>query len=89
MNALELVEKAEVNVKVIFPESFPLEYVHFDLRNYGEEYDEYSWSAKKRGEWRHIFAFGSRANGIATFKTLAGAKRNFLKQFSRYFSEAK
>jgi hypothetical protein len=89
MNARELVENAKVNERVIFPESFPLEYVHFDLRNYGNEYDEYSWSARKRGDFRHIYAFGNRVNEIATFKTLAGAKRNFLKQFSRYFSEAK
>jgi hypothetical protein len=85
MNARELVEKAEVNKRVEFPESFPLEYVHFDLRDYGNEYDEYSWSSKKRGEWRHIFAFGRSSNTVGTFKTLAGAKRNFLKQFNHYF----
>jgi hypothetical protein len=85
MSELEQVQNAKVNETVNFPESFPLEYVEFDIRNYGEEYDEYSWSTKKRGDWRHIFAYGSKANTVATFKTLQGAKRNFLKQFSYYF----
>jgi hypothetical protein len=80
-----MVNKATVGETVMFPEGFPLEYVKFDKRNYGNEYDEYSWSAKKRGDFRHIYAFGSRANEIATFKTLAGAKRNLLKQFNHYF----
>jgi hypothetical protein len=89
MNEIEMVNKAAVGETVTFPEGFPLEYVKFDKRNYGEAYDEYSWSAKKAGDFRHIYAFGNRANEIATFKTLAGAKRNFLKQFSRYFKVTK
>jgi hypothetical protein len=89
MNPIELVEKATVNETVTFPEDFPLKYVKFDVRNYGEEYDEYSWSARKSGDFRHIYAFGNKANTIATFKTLAGAKRNFLKQFSHYFAVTK
>jgi hypothetical protein len=85
MTPRELVEATDVFQSVEFPEDFPLESVRFDKRNYGEEYDEYSWTAKGRGNWHYITPFGRVTGTVATFKTLKGAKRNFLKQYSHYF----
>lgn len=84
MNELEKVERAQVNETVHFDELFRLEHVRFTIEDSGEGM-EYSWTAKRRDDWHYLTPFGNRSNTVKTFKTLKGAKRNFLKQFSHYF----
>ena len=87
MTQIKQVENAKVNETIQFDESFQFEHVRFTLKDYGGEKPEYCWDAKRRDDWHYLTSFGNRRNTIQTFKTLAGAKRNFLKQYSHYFRE--
>ena len=87
MNELEKVGRAQADETVHFEDTFQLEYVHFTFSDFGGEEKEYTWTAKRRDDWHYLTPYGRAVNTIQTFKTLAGAKRNFIKQYSHYFQE--
>ena len=79
----ELVQAAEINQTVELPDGY-FDSVKFDNTNYGDGY-RFSWSAHIRGRGRndyseYAYPRGSSTSIIGVFKTLAGAKKNFLKR---------
>lgn len=79
----EKLDNAKIGEKIVL-EGFRYSFVRFDLRDYGDGIDEYSWvSERTEGYGRgYIFPSQSNPNLIKTFKTLNGAKRNFMRHVS-------
>lgn len=82
---LSFIENAQTDQKIDFPKSFSYKHVVFDtLLENGKLL--YTWSSESKGSVINIYPM-KNSNYVKYFKTLAGAKRNFIKQLSYLFKE--
>lgn len=77
----QLIDNAKVDETIVLPQNRYWQTVRFDYRDYRDgEGMKYSWSASKK-DFGYSYPFSSNPNLIGVFKTIMGAKRNFLKRY--------